>query len=88
MCVCVCVCVECEQSHGEDCTACCILAAVVGQLEGLRWRGVTGELATLFTITGSSPWLLLTMSGANHGLGLSSQLGPVVCSLGSGDIQT
>ncbi len=59
----------------------------VGQLKSLRCRGTTGELATMFTLTGCSPWLLLTGSGANQGLGLSSQLGPVVFRLGGGNIQ-
>ncbi len=33
----------------------------------------------MFTLRGNSPWLLLARNGANQGLGLSSQLCPVVC---------
>ena len=50
--------------------------------------GTKGELPTTFSLTDSSPWLLLARRGANQGLGLSSQQDPVVCSLGNGDIWT
>lgn len=55
-------------------------------IHGSFWRGME-LIRVLFTLVGSSPWLLLAGSGANQSLGLSSQVGPVVCSLGSSDIQ-
>ena len=60
-----------------------------GKFVGQGWIGTKGELPTMFTLTGSrSGEATLARSGANQGLGLSYLLGPVVCPLGSGSIQT
>lgn len=41
-----------------------------------------GDSTMFGTLTSNSPWVLLAGSGANQGLGLSSQLCPMVCNMG------